>query len=271
MDTPLNLAHQQQRKADSFLKLGKYDESISCHQKATDLLKEALMQTSSEKARESLELQLNYHIRQQAVVRHRQHQYETILKAKENISNQINTGVITKTSNTESPRSLKIGIETAIYQTMAENDSLLQFLLHHPVNNGDRTAENMNDSKDANNFFDISQSGVKMPKDDKMIIEELRVNNCELRSLIQQLITELDQESQNSEQLREENEKLHKMIEDLQRMNINNCMRHLPVHITVDSNSPYMFSPVTELSPDGSMRDLPTLPPLDFPTFDFNS
>ncbi|XP_023218927.1 nuclear receptor-binding factor 2-like [Centruroides sculpturatus] len=271
MDTPLNLAHQQQRKADSFLKLGKFDESVACHQKATDLLKEALLQTNSEKAKESLELQLNYHVRQQAVVRHRQHQYETILKAKETLSNQINTGAISNAANVESPRSLKIGIETAIYRTMAENDSLLQVLMYRPSTNGDKIVENMNDSKDTTNLSDIAQSAVKMPKDDKMIIEELRMNNCELRNLVQQLITELEQENRNSEQLREENEKLHKMIDDLQRMNINNCMRHLPVHITVDSNSPYMFSPVTELSPGGSMRDLPTLPPLDLPTFDFNT
>uniref|UniRef100_E0CZ57 Nuclear receptor binding factor 2 n=2 Tax=Mus TaxID=862507 RepID=E0CZ57_MOUSE len=35
MEGPLNLAHQQSRRADRLLAAGKYEEAISCHRKAT--------------------------------------------------------------------------------------------------------------------------------------------------------------------------------------------------------------------------------------------
>lgn len=243
MDTPLNLAHRQQRKADSLLKSGKFDESISCHRKAADLLKAALLQTSSPKAKESLELQFEYHNRQEVVVKYRQHVYEALIKAKTAAANQTNIGATTTvTAGIESPRNIKVGIETAILRTMAENDSLLQFLI-----------------KDSNNVVESGQNGTKMPKDDKVIIEELRINGMALRKSIEQLLMKLDQETMRSKHLQDENDHLHRVIEDLQRTNASNRMKHLPVHVTIDPSSPYVFSPVTELTPSGGARELPAL------------
>uniref|UniRef100_A0A8C9PZR7 Nuclear receptor-binding factor 2 MIT domain-containing protein n=1 Tax=Spermophilus dauricus TaxID=99837 RepID=A0A8C9PZR7_SPEDA len=37
MEAPLNLAHQQSRRADHLLAAGKYEEAISCHKKAKHL------------------------------------------------------------------------------------------------------------------------------------------------------------------------------------------------------------------------------------------
>uniref|UniRef100_A0A4X2KH29 Nuclear receptor-binding factor 2 MIT domain-containing protein n=1 Tax=Vombatus ursinus TaxID=29139 RepID=A0A4X2KH29_VOMUR len=42
MDRPLNLAHQQSRKADLSLASGKYEEAILCHQQVTEYLSEAM-------------------------------------------------------------------------------------------------------------------------------------------------------------------------------------------------------------------------------------
>lgn len=71
VDSPLNLAHQQNRKADRLLATGKYEEAISCHVRAADLLKEAMKLTECEQARVSLELQRDSHIKQQRLIQER--------------------------------------------------------------------------------------------------------------------------------------------------------------------------------------------------------
>ncbi|KAI3365354.1 hypothetical protein L3Q82_010438 [Scortum barcoo] len=70
-DSPLNLAHQQCRKADHLLAAGKYEEAISCHGKAADLLTDAMKTTECEQARLSMELQRDTHIKQQRLIQER--------------------------------------------------------------------------------------------------------------------------------------------------------------------------------------------------------
>ncbi|KAJ8365629.1 hypothetical protein SKAU_G00144600 [Synaphobranchus kaupii] len=71
VESPLNLAHQQSRKADRLLAAGKYEEAISCHGKAADLLKEAMKLTHCEQAHLSLELQRDSHVKQQRLIEER--------------------------------------------------------------------------------------------------------------------------------------------------------------------------------------------------------
>ncbi|XP_034414920.1 nuclear receptor-binding factor 2b [Cyclopterus lumpus] len=71
VDSPLNLAHQQGRKADRWLVAGKYEEAISCHGKAADLLTDAMKTTECEQARLSMELQRDSHIKQQRLIQER--------------------------------------------------------------------------------------------------------------------------------------------------------------------------------------------------------
>lgn len=71
VDSPLNLAHQQCRKADRLLAAGKFEEAISCHGKAADLLTDALKKTGCEQARLSMELQRDSHIKQQRLIQER--------------------------------------------------------------------------------------------------------------------------------------------------------------------------------------------------------
>lgn len=70
-DSPLNLAHQQCRKADRLLAAGKYEEAISCHGKAADLLRDAMKLTECEQARLSMELQRDSHVKQQRLIQER--------------------------------------------------------------------------------------------------------------------------------------------------------------------------------------------------------
>ncbi|XP_061823111.1 nuclear receptor-binding factor 2b [Nerophis lumbriciformis] len=71
VDSPLNLAHQQCRKADRLLAAGKYEEAISCHGKAAELLTEAMKTTDCKQARVSMELQRDSHIKQQHLIQER--------------------------------------------------------------------------------------------------------------------------------------------------------------------------------------------------------
>ncbi|XP_062989141.1 nuclear receptor-binding factor 2 [Elgaria multicarinata webbii] len=71
MEGPLNLAHQQSRKADRLLAVGKYEEAISCHKKAAAYLLEAMKLTQSDQARLSLELQRESHLKQILLIQER--------------------------------------------------------------------------------------------------------------------------------------------------------------------------------------------------------
>ncbi|KAM3837999.1 LOW QUALITY PROTEIN: nuclear receptor-binding factor 2-like, partial [Diretmus argenteus] len=71
VDSPLNLAHQQCRTADRLLAAGKYEEAISCHGKAADLLRDAMKLTECEQARLSMELQRDSHVKQQRLIQER--------------------------------------------------------------------------------------------------------------------------------------------------------------------------------------------------------
>nr|XP_006630552.1 PREDICTED: nuclear receptor-binding factor 2 [Lepisosteus oculatus] len=65
VESPLNLAHQQSRKADRLLAAGKHEEAITCHGRAADLLTEAMKLTQCEQAQLSLQLQRESHLKQQ--------------------------------------------------------------------------------------------------------------------------------------------------------------------------------------------------------------
>ncbi|XP_029775502.1 nuclear receptor-binding factor 2, partial [Suricata suricatta] len=71
MEGPLNLAHQQSRRADRLLAAGKYEEAISCHKKASAYLSEAMKLTQSEQAHLSLELQRDSHMKQLLLIQER--------------------------------------------------------------------------------------------------------------------------------------------------------------------------------------------------------
>nr|AAP03081.1 comodulator of PPAR and RXR 1 [Homo sapiens] len=86
MEGPLNLAHQQSRRADRLLAAGKYEEAISCHKKAAAYLSEAMKLTQSEQAHLSLELQRDSHMKQLLLIQERwkRAQREERLKAQQN-------------------------------------------------------------------------------------------------------------------------------------------------------------------------------------------
>ena len=61
-------AHREDRRAQNHLKAGRFDEAVICHQLAAKYIEDAMRETSTSRALESLQLQREYHIRQLQIV-----------------------------------------------------------------------------------------------------------------------------------------------------------------------------------------------------------
>lgn len=179
-------------------------------------------------------------------------------------------------------------LQTAIYKTMEEADSLLEILIRRGTSDSDSIKSDVSsgDTDDRVVTFDTVDgestasntaiSGSKRPKDDHTVIEELRTLNQQLHSLVYQLVTQLDASSREADALRarvkyleSERSKSDNTQNEIEPLRNNN------LRIVTDSSgatSPFVFSPCSELSPDvADARILPTLAPLELPAFDFSS
>ena len=146
---------------------------------------------------------------------------------------------------------------------MEECDSLLAFLR--------RRAQEMGRSIEEPGTLSITQlpetsvieSGVKTPKDDKTIIEELRVYNDALRYHILDLLKQTEEQAGVVNQLREENTQLKL------KLNSTDSKSGTALAESSDSEKSEKYYP----NPANiNIDDLPSLelPPLEVPTFDFN-
>ena len=124
--------------------------------------------------------------------------------------------------------------------------------------------------------------GSKWPIDDRTVIEELQTVNHQLRSLVVQLLTQLDASRKEVEMLRERVQFLeggHHVKSDVEGNSSVPVARKSSLHVITDStggSSPFVYSPCSELSPDVPAdtphivtRQLPVLAPLELPDFDF--
>jgi hypothetical protein len=177
---------------------------------------------------------------------------------------------------------------------MEEADSLLEQLVHHGGGHDGDEMENVKsdntvgacgggDAVKVNAIKSGKLEGSKWPKDDRTVIEELRTLNHQLRSLVVQLLTQLDASSKEAEMLRErvrflEGERCVKS-DEVEGRNSVPVVRKSSLHVITDStggSSPFVYSPCSELSPDVPAdtphivpRELPVLAPLEMPDFDF--
>lgn len=210
-----------------------------------DYLTEALKATSSTTALESLNLQKDRHLRQIEVIRNRKSKQHVEMKCdkphvdtNETILNEKPAnGVAEKTSDIMSER---------LYTTMEQCDTLLCYL-------EGRTVElNASEARFHKHLKPFYQSGVKIQKDDKQIIEELRVHNESLQNHILSLLQEREQFKTEVDRLRSKNEKLS---QDL--------AHHKDRWITKSPDNLYLNEP-------GLQLDSLDLPPLEMPKFDFD-
>ncbi|XP_067003436.2 nuclear receptor-binding factor 2 isoform X2 [Anabrus simplex] len=273
----LNVAHQLHRRAEGHLRCRRYDDAIQCHQKAADKLEEAMKLTRVPRSLESLHLQQDYHIRQQEIIKLKKVQFEMYRKALENQHQKIahvsgkpdHLTFGTKEAETSS-------LQIAIYRNVEEADSLLELLVRRSTDSEVDSLESMDQE-----VLSAVVEGRKHPKDDRMVIEELRTLNAQLRTLVIQLVVQLDACQGEAERLRDrirvlEAEAGH--TEQEEQVEAAVPKRKTSLHVITDStggnSSPFVFSPCGELSPDvvetHVTRELPVLAPLEMPNFDFS-
>ncbi|XP_030630005.1 nuclear receptor-binding factor 2b [Chanos chanos] len=189
VDSPLNLAHQHCRKADRLLAAGKYEEAISCHRRAAELLKEAMKLTECEQARLSLELQRESHVKQQRLIE------EKWKRARREGKPRVLQAVPPTVEQSPGPHSQGARAPAACsipgQAPEREYDTWLYLL-----KNKDAPPEPC--------------SGSKAQKDDKTRLEEQQTTIANLRKLVDHLVSENERLTQDNERLRTENARLKK-------------------------------------------------------------
>ncbi|XP_033975714.1 nuclear receptor-binding factor 2b isoform X2 [Trematomus bernacchii] len=205
-DSPLNLknisqpitlqAHQQCRKADRLLVAGKYEEAISCHEKAAELLTEAMKTTECKQARLSMELQRDSHIKQQRLIQERLKR-ETRREATKSRLAQVQPPPSSPALLTQTPGQLQPsappGPPAAEGVREREYDTLL-YQLQTRQTGGCQP-------------LTTPCPGTKTTKDDKTRLEEQQTTIEDLRRLVTRLMDE-------NQQLRSENARLRSEATD---------------------------------------------------------
>ena len=270
-DSPLNLAHREDRRAQNHLRAGRFDEAVKCHQLAAKYFEDAMNTTSTSRALESLQLQREYHLRQLQIVELKKTQLFIFKKALENkrkIMAHMKEKILVCDQKGQEPKTL----QTAIYRTMQEADSLFELLVHR---GGVGNDEQMSHDKDSEDIAPTPQLvGSKHPKEDRVVIEELHTLNHQLRSLVNALMIQLDESERENKALRL---RISELENKLIRSEESNTLNGGPIGLQVitdstgDNFSPFVLSPISQLSPDAAdTRELPALAPLEMPKFDFN-
>lgn len=184
VDSPLNLAHQQCRKADRLLAAGNYEEAISCHRKAAELLKDAMKLTECQQARLSLELQRDSHVKQQRLIEERWKR-----------ARREDKPCILQTVSFSGSEALgQAQLSTTSSCAERDYDTWLYLL----KNKGSIAAAP-----------DLCP-GTKAFKDDKTRLEEQRTTIEDLRQLLERLLADNERLTKENEQLRQENVRLRR-------------------------------------------------------------
>jgi len=180
LSTPLNQAHFLGRQADKLVRTGKFEEAVSLQDKIIECLQEALKETTNNKVIESLELQIKFHQKQKDVIGQRQKRCEKFSKELKNLKIKMEKANLAAAD----------GLQDSIFRTFQETESLLQHLRV-----GTTAVEDDSVPSDPS-------TGAKMPKDDKIIIEELQTANNHLRGMVEAMFAELETYKRENAELR---------------------------------------------------------------------
>ncbi|KAJ1526335.1 hypothetical protein ONE63_009484 [Megalurothrips usitatus] len=272
-DSPLNRAHREDRRAQQHLKSGRFEEAVRCHQLAAKFIDDAITVTSTPRALESLNLQKEFHLRQLQIVELKKAQLRVLKEAIETKRKMI-AHMREKNRDGEQKGQEPKNLQTAIYKTMQEADSLLIELLGGATSDEPTAKVTNQDTSDQDSTPTLNPLGSKHPKEDRVVIEELHTLNNQLRDLINALMIQLDESERENKALRV---RIVELESELVRSNQAHDSAGEPVGLQVITDStggnfsPFVLSPVSQLSPDGAEpRELPPLAPLEMPKFDYN-
>ncbi|KAM4704271.1 nuclear receptor-binding factor 2 [Rhinophrynus dorsalis] len=212
MESPLNLAHQQSRKADRFLATGKYEEAIACHKKAAAYLSEAKRLTQSEQAQLSLELQRDSHIKQQLLIQ------ERLKRARR--EEKLRTQQKAITSEKDLAAHLQASYKSSTDDVDSQNAhvSAGQKSSPHPGKCLQEIHSVLDREPDSLIYLlqkrkeptEVYKGSSRVPKDDKTKLEEQATKIKELNLLVDTLLAE-------NEKLKKENRKLRAEVARLQK------------------------------------------------------
>ena len=198
-----------------------------------DYLLEALQITTSGLAQESIYHQHQFHLRQQDNLQYKLDRQETVQ------FNKTNTPLVRHNQSTQTDEPVK---DEAVLHAMSDTDSVLGFLVNRNRTFSDPRSQELTvryKPEKQNNIPTV----IKIPRDDKDIIEEMEVKNQELEKQVLYL-------SRQVTELRAENKLLHGQMK------------------LTKSEGKDLFD-IGEESGSG-IPDF-GLPPLEMPQFDFDS
>ena len=254
--TPLNAAHFLVRQAEKWVKTGKFEEAIKQQDRVVELLQVALGETTDNKVRESLELQIKFHTKQKEVIGHRQKRWEKYSKELTNLQIKMEKANLAAADGLQVHRSGGGGgghrsgsdhayvgcLQDSIFRTFQETESLLQHLRVGTMEESSVPSD--------------PSTGAKMPKDDKIIIEELQMANNHLRGMVEAMFADL-------EAFKRENAELKARVSDLEA--------EKAAKAVAGCNFPTVGL-VVEQTGGLALQDsghLPDLAPLEMPQFNF--
>lgn len=169
-------------------------------------------------------------------------------------------------------------LQLAIYKTMEETDSLLE-VLNRRGSDTDSLKSMDSEIEESKTSAETTPLGIKKPKDDTVVIEELRTLNHQLHIMVFQLVTKLDESIQEADTLRDKVIFLEKEKDDSQpRLITDHSKKNKNLNFITNSDNncssnTYAYSSCNDLSPDAieAQEELPPLAPLELPIFDLNA
>ncbi|XP_054614277.1 nuclear receptor-binding factor 2b [Dunckerocampus dactyliophorus] len=250
VDSPLNLAHQQCRKADRLLAAGKYEEAISCHGKAAELLTEAMKTTDCKQARVSMELQRDSHMKQQHLIQERwkrEARREATKTRPDTVAPSSSPALLTlsQSAGQRQPHSSS-GSSAVEYGGGREReyDTLLYQL----------------QTRQAGNPQPLTPCpGSKTTKDDKTRLEEQQTTIEDLRRLVNHLMDENQRLTAENKRLQSENTRMRAEGADF--------VERSELWVLPQAGSPMAAGGGKERKSTGKGKEIaiPQLPPLEMP------